>query len=50
VIGRVLRACPKVTHAFSGHSHWPARAQIGPIDAVNVGCTYTEKRFETLEL
>jgi len=49
-IGRVLGDCPKVTHVFCGHSHWPGSVKIGPIQVVNVGSTYSEKRLEVLEL
>lgn len=49
-LGEVLLACPKVTHVYCGHSHWPDRRTVGHIQAVNIGSTYTEKRWETLEL
>jgi predicted phosphohydrolase len=49
-LGEVLLDWPKVTHVFSGHSHWLARARVGHIEAVNVGSTYVEKRLEILEL
>jgi predicted phosphohydrolase len=41
---------PKVTHAISGHSHWPDARTIGRVRAINVGCTYREKRLEVLDL
>ena len=49
-LGDVLRACPKVTNVYCGHSHWPGRWRIGHLDVVNVGSTYTGKRMDVLEL
>lgn len=49
-LGQVLLECPKLTHVYCGHSHWPQRQQIGRLTVVNIGSTYTEKRLETLEL
>jgi predicted phosphohydrolase len=49
-LGAVLASCPKVTRVYCGHSHWPGRYKVGAIEAVNVGSTYTQKRFEVLEL
>lgn len=50
VFGEALLACPKVTHVYCGHSHWPARRQIGHIAVINVGSTYVAKRIEQLDL
>ncbi len=49
-LGEVLLGFEKVTHVFCGHSHWPQRLKIGHIEAINVGSTYKEKRFEILEV
>lgn len=49
-IGEALQFCPKVTHVFCGHSHWPGKCRIGNINVVNVGSTYTHKNLEVLEL
>ncbi|MCK4623785.1 MAG: metallophosphoesterase [Phycisphaerae bacterium] len=49
-IGDTLRTCPKVTHVFCGHSHWPGKCRIGKIDVVNIGSTYTHKNLEVLDL
>ena len=49
-IGQALLACEKLTHVFCGHSHWAGAYQAGRVRVVNVGCTYTDKRFEVLEL
>jgi len=44
-IGQLLARHQNVRHVFCGHSHWPAAATIGPIQAVNIGSGYREKRF-----
>jgi 3',5'-cyclic AMP phosphodiesterase CpdA len=49
-LGQVLRNCPKVSHVFCGHSHWPGRIDIDGLTVVNVGSTYVEKRLEVLDL
>lgn len=49
-LGEVLKACPKVTHVYCGHSHWLARHAIDHMTVINVGSTYTEKQLEILEL
>jgi len=49
-IGQALLASRKLTHVFCGHSHWPGRCRIGPVEVVNLGCTYSEKHLEVLEL
>ena len=49
-LGRVLLDCPKVSHVYCGHSHWPCRAQVGHLTVVNIGSTYTDKRLEALEV
>lgn len=48
--GRVLLKHPKVRYAFCGHSHHPVRVQREHVHCVNVGATYTQKRYEVLEL
>lgn len=49
-LGAVLQQCPKVSHVFCGHSHWPAETTIGGLKVVNIGSTYAEKKLELLEL
>jgi predicted phosphohydrolase len=49
-LGHVILDCPKVTHVFCGHSHWPGRVRRGEMEIVNVGSTYVEKKLEILEL
>jgi len=44
-IGQLLARYENVHHLFCGHSHWPVTAQIGNIQAVNIGSGYREKRF-----
>lgn len=47
--GEALLAEPKVSHAFCAHSHHADRVRVGHVECINVGCTYVEKRYETLE-
>ena len=49
-LGELLLRHPNVRHALSGHSHFPARATVGHIDAVNVGAGYRWKTSVVLEL
>ena len=49
-LGEVLLADEKVTHVYCGHSHWPAKAEIGRLTAISIGSTYTEKQLEVLEV
>jgi len=49
-LGQVLLACPKVTHVYCGHSHWPADETVGHIRVVNIGSTYVEKKLSVLEI
>jgi predicted phosphodiesterase len=46
----LLAQCPKVSHVFCGHSHWPAEAKVGKMSVVNVGSTYTQKELKVLDL
>jgi predicted phosphohydrolase len=48
--GEVLMEEPKVRHVFCGHSHRGARITRGGLTCVNIGSTYTAKRFECLDL
>ncbi|HYO10411.1 MAG TPA: metallophosphoesterase [Tepidisphaeraceae bacterium] len=48
-IGDVLLRYSNVRHAYCGHSHFPATAQVGHVRAVNIGSGYRSKRFEVLE-
>lgn len=49
-LGEVLLQYPNVKHLFCGHSHFPARASVGHVDAINIGSSYREKRFVALDL
>jgi predicted phosphodiesterase len=49
-IGQVMLNYENLRHAFCGHSHFPAEAQIDRIHAVNIGSGYRTKTFKTLEL
>jgi predicted MPP superfamily phosphohydrolase len=48
-LGRTLLRHTNVRHAYCGHSHFPAAAQIQHIAAVNIGSGYRAKAFKTLE-
>jgi hypothetical protein len=49
-IGETLLRHPNVRHAFCGHSHFAAEAQVGQIHAINVGSGYRWKTFHTLDV
>lgn len=49
-LGQALLDCPKVTHVYCGHSHWPDSKKVGSVSVINVGSTYTDKRLITLEI
>ena len=48
--GDVLLAEPKVRYAFCGHSHRGMGTRRDHVTCINVGCTYTDKRFDVIEL
>lgn len=49
-IGQTLLRYPNVSHVLCGHSHFPARARVGAVDALNIGSGYRMKRFEVVEV
>jgi hypothetical protein len=49
-LGQLVRPYPNVREVFCGHSHFAARADIGPIRAVNIGSSYRHKTFESIDL
>ena len=49
-IGDLLLEFPNVRLALSGHSHFPAEAQVGHVRAVNIGSGYRAKTFRTFEV
>lgn len=48
-LGNLLLRFPTVTHAYCGHTHFPLRTRRGWLECVNLGCTYLEKRWETVQ-
>ena len=49
-MGEVLLAHDTVRASIFGHSHTPGRRVLAHIDAVNVGSTYRDKRFVTVQV
>jgi predicted phosphohydrolase len=49
-IGALLLEYPNVRHLLCGHSHFPARATVGHIDALNIGSGYRWKTSVTLDV
>ncbi|MBI4578779.1 MAG: metallophosphoesterase [Planctomycetes bacterium] len=49
-LGELLLRHPKVRHVYCGHTHKAGQTTRGRIQCINTGCTYTEKRYELLEL
>ncbi len=49
-LGDTLRRHDKVRHAVFGHSHARDARQLGPIAALNVGCTYRMKRCDVIDV
>ena len=49
-IGETLLRHPNVRHAFCGHSHFAAEAQVGHVHAVNVGSGFRRKTFHTVDV
>ena len=49
-IGELLLEFPNVRYALCGHSHFPSRARVGHVEAVNIGSGYRWKTSLTLDL
>lgn len=49
-IGKVLLKYPNVRRLYCGHSHFAVRAQVGHIDAINIGSGYRAKLFRLDEI
>lgn len=49
-IGELLLGYPYLTHVLCGHSHYPARARVGHVEAINIGSGYRSKTWVTLDL
>jgi hypothetical protein len=50
LLGETLLDFSKVTHAFCGHSHQYRSCRKRGLACTSIGSTYTEKRYEVLEL
>ncbi|MBK8268765.1 MAG: hypothetical protein IPK83_10860 [Planctomycetes bacterium] len=50
IFGEVLLEYPKVTHVFSGHIHRERRFRKRHLQCMSIGSTYTEKRYEVLDI
>jgi Icc-related predicted phosphoesterase len=49
-IGQLLLAFENVKHVFCGHSHLPMSAEIGGLNAVNIGSGYRWKTYTILDV
>jgi predicted phosphohydrolase len=49
-IGQVLLKYPNLRRLYCGHSHFPAQAQVGHIEAINIGSGYRAKLFRLDEV
>ena len=49
LIGEALLEFPNVRHVLCGHSHFPAVARVGNINAVNIGSGYRWKTYHVLD-
>jgi 3',5'-cyclic AMP phosphodiesterase CpdA len=49
-LGELVRSYRNVKYILCGHSHMPAQARLGPIQAINVGSGYRSKSFHVLDL
>jgi predicted phosphohydrolase len=49
-IGQLLLHYENISHLFCGHSHFPAQARVGHVQAINIGSGYRAKRFITMDL
>jgi predicted phosphodiesterase len=49
-LGQLLLSHGNVKHVYCGHSHFPMRADVGGIAAVNIGSGYRIKTFEVLDV
>lgn len=48
--GDLLLSFPQVRSVVCGHSHRPFRSRQGHIECINIGCTYRDKHFLTIDL
>ncbi len=49
-IGETFAAEPKVRTILCGHTHMPSRMEIGGVDVIDIGSSYTHKRFVELDV
>lgn len=49
-IGALLGQFLQISHVFCGHSHFPAQAQVGGINARNLGSGYRLKTFASIDV
>jgi hypothetical protein len=50
LLGEAVLEFPNVQHVLCGHSHFPAQARVGHVDAVNIGSGYRWKTFKVVEV
>lgn len=50
LFGEVLLQCPEVSHLFCGHIHRERRVKKAHIQCCSIGCTYTDKTYEVLDV
>ncbi len=50
LFGEVLLDFPKVSNLFCGHIHRERRVKKSHIECCSIGCTYTDKTFEVLDV
>lgn len=50
LFGEVLLDYPNVSHVFSGHCHRERRCEKRHLKCMSIGSTYTEKRYEVLDV
>ncbi|MBX3394648.1 MAG: metallophosphoesterase [Phycisphaerae bacterium] len=50
IFGEVILNYPTVTHVFSGHIHREKRLKKRNLNCMSIGSTYTEKRYEVLDV
>ncbi|MHC4443467.1 MAG: metallophosphoesterase family protein [Planctomycetota bacterium] len=50
LFGQAMLTQPKIQYAFCAHSHSRQQQKIQHIKCIDVGCTYTQKRYEIIEL
>jgi Icc-related predicted phosphoesterase len=49
-MGELIGRFPNVRQILCGHSHYPAEAVVGQIQAINIGSGYREKTYRLIEI